>query len=184
VQLAGLSAEAFAAPSVRIAFVMATAASLNVPPSSVAITGVSAVDTRRRRLQASALQVDFQVFLLDASSANDLSMLIVATGGPSMAALQSAGIAVTGVVLSTQPSVVVLIPPPAPPPPAPPALPLPLPPAPPSSPPIPPPMLANAQPPWPPPRPSSPPPISTSAAASCAAGAVVALAAAAAALAC
>ena len=128
-QLAGVTEEAFQSDTVRNAFITATASSIGIAPSSVAITGVSTVAAGRRRLtQATALQVDYQVFTLSASAASSVSGKIATSGGVSVAALQSAGIPVTGVVMTTQPSVAVLPaspaplmpspPPPSPPPPA------------------------------------------------------------------
>ena len=121
VQLAGVTEEMFQSETVRGAFVTATASSVGISPSAVAITGVSTVAAGRRRLtQATALRVDYQVFVLSASAASSVSGKIASTGGVSVAALQSAGIPVTGVVLTTQPSVAVIPAPPAPPAPSPP----------------------------------------------------------------
>jgi hypothetical protein len=121
VQLAGVSEAAFAQESVRTAFVTATAASLGISPNAVAITGVSSVAVGRRRLtQATALQVDFQVFLMTPSAASSMSSKIATTGGVSVAALQSAGVPTTGVVLTTLPTVTVMPAPPLPPSPSPP----------------------------------------------------------------
>jgi hypothetical protein len=124
VQLAGLSADAFADGAVRVAFVEATAAALSVSPASVAITSVTDVTAAgRRRLtqqQTALLDVRYQVFLLSAAAAAGVSTRIVAAGGgPTLAALQSAGVAVTGVVATTPPSVSFLLAPPAPAPPPP-----------------------------------------------------------------
>jgi hypothetical protein len=125
VQLAGLSLDLFSQDAVTAAFVSVTAASVATSPSNVAITAVAAVTaTTTRRLQqsapSSALQVDFQVLMLSASAASGVSARITASGGPSLAALQTAGVPTTGVVLTTPPAVTVTAAPPAPPAPAPP----------------------------------------------------------------
>jgi hypothetical protein len=124
VQLAGLTPDAFAQESVTNAFLTTAASSMGVAPSSVAITGVSVVSssaTRRSLVQTTAaLQVDYQVYLLTAAAASGVASRITASGGPSLAALQSAGVPATGVVLTTPPVVVAIPAPPAPPSPAPP----------------------------------------------------------------
>ena len=67
VSLAGVTEAAFQSDSVRSAFVTATASSLGVPPTSVAITSVSTVASTGRRLAQSALQVNYQVRALRAA---------------------------------------------------------------------------------------------------------------------
>jgi hypothetical protein len=132
--LAGVTEAAFATDAVRAAFVTAAAASLGVPPGSVAITGASAVAAgsalRRRLTQTTSdavLEVDLAVLMLTASAADGLaSRAASALGGAAfVAALQSAGIPTTGVSVPNPPTVT-----PVPVPPSPPALPPP-PPAPP-----------------------------------------------------
>jgi hypothetical protein len=125
VQLAGLSLEAFAQESVTNAFLATASSSMGVSPSSVGITGVTAVSsaaaaTGRRRVLQAALQVDYQVYLLTAAAASGVASRITASGGPSLAALQAAGVPTTGVLLTTQPAVVAIPAPPTPPSPAPP----------------------------------------------------------------
>jgi hypothetical protein len=123
VQLAGLTPDEFAQEGVTNAFLATASSSMGVSPSSVAITGVAAVSsaaaTGRRMLQA-ALQVDYQVYLLTAAAATGVASRISASGGPSLAALQAAGVPTTGVVLTTLPDVVAIPAPPTPPSPAPP----------------------------------------------------------------
>ena len=68
VSLAGVTEAAFQSDSVRSAFVTATASSLGVPPTSVAITSVSTVAGTGRRLAQSALQVNYQVRALRAAA--------------------------------------------------------------------------------------------------------------------
>jgi hypothetical protein len=121
VQLAGMTEDAFKTDAMRTAFNTATASSLGISPSAVDITGVSTVAAGRRRLtQSTALQVDYQVYMLSAAAASSVSTKIAATGGVSVAALQSAGVPVTGVVLTTAPVLTALPAPPAPPAPPPP----------------------------------------------------------------
>jgi hypothetical protein len=60
VALAGVSETTFALPSVRAAFINATASSLGVSPTSVGITNVASVSATGRRLAQTSLQVDYQ----------------------------------------------------------------------------------------------------------------------------
>jgi hypothetical protein len=129
VQLAGLTADAFAQDSVTAAFLTTAASSMGVSPASVAITSDSAVPSPsssplRRLAQAAAtpsgLQVDYQVYLLTAAAASGVASRITTSGGPSLAALQAAGVPTTGVLLTTLPSIVSILAPPTPPAPAPP----------------------------------------------------------------
>ena len=126
-QLSGVSVAAFAADSMRAAFISATSSALGVAPTSVAITSVTAAQRRRRLSQTVAptdgIQVNFQVFLLSASAASSTSTRIstaTAAGGSFQTALVSAGVPTTGLALTTPPVVATISAPPQPPSPAPP----------------------------------------------------------------
>ena len=122
-QLSGVSVAAFAADSMRAAFIAATSSALGVAPTSVAITSVTAAQRRRRLTQTEGIQVNFQVFLLSSSAASSTSTRIstaTAAGGSFQTALVSAGVPTTGLALTTPPVVATISAPPQPPSPAPP----------------------------------------------------------------
>ena len=112
VALAGVTASDFQSAAVHDGFIAAAASTIGVSPRAVDIVAVTDIAPNpaggRRLAQTASVPVDSQAFLLSMSAAAAASSTIASAGGVTVSALQSAGIAVTGVALTTAPVVAVL----------------------------------------------------------------------------